>query len=1288
MPHGLDTQDHRVPPAYLAALHHRWLIDEPERRWRDEPGTLVFFDISGFTPLTERLATRGKIGGEELTDVLGAVFGELLAAAGTYGGDVLKFGGDAVLLHFAGDRHEVRACVAATEMQEVMRGTRKLRTSVGTVRLAASCGIASGPIHAFLVGSEFRELLVAGPTTTAALTMEAAAEAGEILLDPSTARALPASTLGEASDRGGHLLLRAPTAPPITASDRPASMPSVAGVQPSLAPYLAHGTEGEHRQGAVAFVQYRGVDAVLEEQGPDAAHAALDALIDAVQRACTRHQVTFVGTDCDRNAGKVMLTAGAPVGYPHDEDRLLLCLREILAHETPLHTRAGCNRGRIFAVHLGAPQRRTWTTMGETTNLAARVMGKAEPGEVLATQELLDRVTAPFALTPRPPLTLKGVAEPVAASVVGAVVEQTGSRRQWGTGRATPFVGRTAELAQLLDLVTSPEGSIVELAGPPGIGKSRLLSELEERALALGHDVVIVEGRPYGTDSAYGAVRGPLRELIAGSEPTDQRVQSALLDHLAEPSRRWASLVGIPFGLELPPSTEQRALTPTAARLRLRLELLPVLARIVPAGALLVIEDAHWLDEASANLLAAAVTAPGTRGLTAIISTREPVPDLQPDGMRRIELGPLEDAAVEALLHHDAEGQHPLAPAIAQALADRARGHPLFLEELISAARAGRDVNALPDTVEAMLVEHIDRLTPADRSVLRSAAVLGLGFDEEALAELVDLPLPEVRAALERLDDFIAPQGGGGWSFRQALARETAYEALPYRVRRTMHGRAAALLERMAGSEPGPSSPILSFHSDAAGDHDRSWRFSRMAAERAERQGAPVEASVFLRRALQAGKQIPELTPAALGDVALRLGDACELGGLYEEAEAAYRETARLVKHDPARRAEVCRKQGWLRERSGTYSQALRWYTRGLRELGEAGGLTATRLRGRLTLAYGAARLRQGKLEEAIEPLLEAARLAEHTEDSPSLAHASYLLDWAYTDLGRPVEHYRDQALRIYEELGDWTGLANVLNNLGVNAFFAGDWPGAIALYERSRQARERGGDVVRSGEALVNIGELLVDQGRLDEAEPRLKRALGLWRGAGFPVGVGVALMNLGRSAARRGDEERAAEYLARATETLDAIGSEQTIDVAVRESEFHLLAGRTAAAEDALEAARREALRRGGAPVLLAQIDRLRAAARAQAGELDEARALVAEARAAAEGTPYEEALCDDLAARLQLAAGESPHQVRWEGAHAVLRELDVARIWPPPFPGAAHTSAGVAIAAASPGLPQEGS
>jgi class 3 adenylate cyclase/tetratricopeptide (TPR) repeat protein len=1255
---------HAVDPAYLAVLHQRWLVDEPDRRWRDDPGTLVFFDISGFTPLTERLASRGKIGGEELTDILNLVFGELLAEAERYGGDTLKFGGDAVLLHFDGPEHELRACAAAWAMQQVMRSKRRLKTSVGTVSLGASCGIASGPVHAFLGGDEFRELLVAGPTTTAALTMEAAAHAGEILVADSTAAAIDHALLGGPGEGGGRPLLASPSVSerPL---ERPAAMPETAAIQPLLAPYLAHGAEGEHRQAVVAFLQYRGLDALLEQAGPEGVAIALDELMGTIQQACAHHGITFVGTDCDRGAGKVMLATGAPTGDTLDADRMLLGLREVLAIPQRLTIRAGVNRGRTFSLHLGAAHRRAWTTMGETTNLAARVMGRSPDGDLLATSAVIDQISAPFALRNVEPFMVKGVAAAVQASLVGAVDDRASSGQHRSTDhRTAPFVGRTAELDELEQLVRAASGAVVELRGEPGIGKSRLLEELAERTLAMGRRVVLVEGRPYGTDSAYGAVRPPLRELIVGDEdPTDHDVALALREHLDEPARRWTSLVGIPFGLELPPTAEQLALTPAAARMRLRLELLPVLGEIVPDGALLIVEDAQWLDEASASLLAAAVSAPVGRELTTIVATRQPVPDFDPVGMRTMELGPLDDVAVDALLSLD-DGVHtPLPPAVTSVIAARAHGHPLFLAELVAAARAGRDVEALPDTIEAVLVAHVDRLAPADRAVLRQAAVLGMGFGQELLGVLVGSQGAELEATLERLDDFLMREPNGHWTFRQALAREAAYEALPFRVRRRLHAQAAELLERASGNEVGPTSPILSLHAAAADDHPRSWRFSRIAAERAERQGAPIEAAVFLRRALHAGQHMADLTPRAVAEVAQQLGDVSELAGLYEQADAAYREARRLVAGDPIRTAELCRKRGWLRERTGSYSQALRWYTQGLTVLGEVGGLTAGRLRGRLTLAYGAARLRQGKLVDSIEPLLQAAEMAARTDDQPSLAHASYLLDWAHTDLGRPVEAYREQALRIYEDLGDWTGQANVLNNLGVDAYFAGDWLGAIDLYERSRRARERGGDVVRFGEALVNIGELMVDQGRIDEAEPRLRRALGLWRGAGFPVGVGVALMNLGRAAARRADDLVAEEYLERARETLEAIGSEQTIDVAVREGERLVLRRRGADALPGLEAARAEALRRGGAPVLLAQLDRFRAGALAQTGDFRGALALLDDALAAAHDTPYEAALAVDTRARLAQVCGEPVDQQAWDDALTELRRLGVIRIWPPP-------------------------
>src|SRR5438270_6567288 len=120
---------------YLASVHAAWLDDATSPHWSQDEATLLFADISGFTPLTERLARRGKVGGEELTDLLNAVFTSLLAVAGSYGGDCLKFGGDAVLLHFTGPDHEQRAVDAAHGMLRELRPFRRLRTAAGLVQL-------------------------------------------------------------------------------------------------------------------------------------------------------------------------------------------------------------------------------------------------------------------------------------------------------------------------------------------------------------------------------------------------------------------------------------------------------------------------------------------------------------------------------------------------------------------------------------------------------------------------------------------------------------------------------------------------------------------------------------------------------------------------------------------------------------------------------------------------------------------------------------------------------------------------------------------------------------------------------------------------------------------------------------------------------------------------------------------------------------------------------------------------------------------------------------------------
>ena len=197
-----DLRRH-VPPIALA-----WDDEAPGELWRVVDGTLVFADVSGFTALTEKLSRRGRIGAEEIVETLNRVFGPMLRIAGTRGGELLKFGGDALLFLFTGPDHTEQACDAAVEMRTALRQAAAVPTSVGRLSLKMSVGLHSGDIHLFLVGSPTRELLILGPGATSTALAEKAAEAGEIVVSAATAARLAPDAVRPARGR------RADAAPP------------------------------------------------------------------------------------------------------------------------------------------------------------------------------------------------------------------------------------------------------------------------------------------------------------------------------------------------------------------------------------------------------------------------------------------------------------------------------------------------------------------------------------------------------------------------------------------------------------------------------------------------------------------------------------------------------------------------------------------------------------------------------------------------------------------------------------------------------------------------------------------------------------------------------------------------------------------------------------------------------------------------------------------------------------------------------------------------------------------
>jgi class 3 adenylate cyclase/tetratricopeptide (TPR) repeat protein len=1156
---------------YAPLLLREWLASEPERLWRSFDGTLVFVDISGFTKLSERLARAGNIGAEELTDTIGSCFAGLLGVAYEAGGSLLKFGGDALLLLFRGEGHAQRGCRAAVGMRAALRQLGRIETSAGRVVLRMSIGVHSGALHLFLVGGSHREFMVSGPGATQTVTMESAANAGQIIVSAATAERLPPSVVGAAAGPG-FLLSAAPhgtddgSVPMEGTDDHALRLAIPVALRSHLGSELR---DAEHRRVTIAFLKFTGIDDRLQEDGEEATARALDAMIRVVQDGADRNSVTFLGTDVDAGGGKVILTAGAPTSGGNDEERMLLTLRDIVEQHPPIPLQIGVHAGYVFAGDIGPPYRQAYTVMGDAVNLSARVMSRASPGEILATDDVLDHSRTTFEVAQLEPFMVKGKSQPVIASRVGPVA----GSRDVGDKPELPLTGRDAELAafdEVLLQVRSGSGQLVRIVGDVGVGKSRLQRALRERA---GPELSVHEltCELHRSSTPYGAAVKLFRELadIPGDAGADEagRQLLALLEEALPELVEWAPLLVIAFGGDLPHTDATANLDEQYVRPRLHDAVLRFLGWRWSEPTLVTIEDVQWMDDASTDLFGA-IVARIERSPWVVCTTRREhdLTDVPDDGLT-IVLGPL-DAAATMTLAKAATSEAPLPAHEMAALIERSAGNPLFLEELIATARELGGVEQLPDSIEALTTARIDRLPHRERTVLSHVSVLGQRFPLE-LARAV-LPAEVDDEVWTRLGDLLELEGGTV-RFRHALTREVAYGALRYRRRRELHARAGEVIERSGGREQ-ESAALLSFHYFHAQRFDDAWRHSLLAAEQARAVYANAEATTFLERAIDASRGVDGLEAIELSRVHEQLGDVRDLMGGYREAVAAYRTARRLLPPDPVDQARLilkeAREHGWL----SRYSQALRWIRRGLALVKDLEGEDAARQRARLSAWYARFCEEEGRHRLALRWCERAIVAAGSASDTESLAHAHRIRGRVNGSVGELAAAAADweRALSLYEELGDLNGQGAITNNLAALAYYEGNWNQMREHLERSLAIYEQVGDQDGIATAKKNLGQLLCEQGLLAEAAEMIGDALRIFQAAGHRASLARAQRELAVVSARAGRHTAAIELLAAAHTAFRDVGAGvDDIDTMAVTAECELLQGDPTAALTILDEA-----------------------------------------------------------------------------------------------------------------------
>ena len=509
-------------------------------------------------------------------------------------------------------------------------------------------------------------------------------------------------------------------------------------------------------------------------------------------------------------------------------------------HALGFAVRMGINSGEVIVGTLGSDLGLEYAAVGRTAGLAQRMERLARSGTIYASRATASLIRRDFQLVEVGELPVAGSS---ARERVFEVIALSGGVGQPG---ASPFVGRRREIGALeraLARAKEGDGHAVVLVGEPGVGKTRLVHELTQRCAGVGVEVHRAGGTAHGRDAPLLGALELWRAMLgvsAGDDPAAARksIERRLLA-LDSSLQAELSLVHDFVGVAHP----ERPAPRLAAEGRTR-ALLSAMRRIVRAMSsvsttLVVVEDLHLIDEASAVYFSELVTAAaGTRTLVLFTSRPGEGPDsLREPGVEHVRLTPLSSRAsarlIESLL-----GDHPSVEQLVATIARRAGGNPFFCEELVSAlsesarlhGERGRyellvdaDDLALPATIHATLAARVDHLPRAAKELLNVAAVAGYEVSEPLLHEVSDLPAAEVAQAIAALiaAELLGERRGAAgveYVFNHPLTQEVAYRSQLREHRERAHVRIAHAIEALYPGRIDELAAISGWHFDAGGD--------------------------------------------------------------------------------------------------------------------------------------------------------------------------------------------------------------------------------------------------------------------------------------------------------------------------------------------------------------------------------------------------------------------------------------------------------------------------------------
>jgi class 3 adenylate cyclase/tetratricopeptide (TPR) repeat protein len=830
--------------------------------------------------------------------------------------------------------------------------------------------------------------------------------------------------------------------------------------------------------------------------------------------------------------------------------------------EHPLSLHAGLNYGTVVVGNIGTVDRVNFTVMGDPVNFAARLVERAESGEILVSESVRRRTRGLFDFESLGTIKIRGKSRPVSVFRITGVCPG-GGRRGRVAEDELPFVGRLEETEVILAALNRAldcRGQVIEVTGEPGIGKTRLKEEIRRRPEAA--DFLWLEGRcqSYGENRGYGPFEDLFRSFF--DLPSDADPETGLTvirERLRSlfPGGGWKDIsfaVGrLLFGRgggakgAADPAVDWKSLFQFIDRFFLSL------SREKPL--VIAVEDCQWIDRTSAELLAYIIEHSLRSPIVFYLNRRPEVSarfaplvkllksDRDEEFLWRIGLQGLPRADGKRLSGHLA-GLFDLPADGGDAFLARSEGNPLFLEELVRSYHnreitpvlhggrgAAMDLDRVPATLAGLLTGRIDRLRPPLRIVLETASVIGRHFDIDILSALLpDQAQPTaqlVELSGHGLISAAVPTGSGRFKFRHHLMRDVVYQHMLKESRTAHHNRLArSMVEELKDRLPDLCHTVA-YHFEKGAEPRQAMYYYLKAAGRSRERDAPKEAIRFLDRALVLGVGLSGSLPSGMERSARMIRASLhKLTRDYERALGDYRWVIEEGNGSTGT-AAYCRalnEIGEIHRLQGRPDQALTCFSRAVARAQKA-GRPKTYAEGLNRMGVAAAGT--GDLEGAEKYFMESLTVRRRIEDAKGIADC-------LTNLGGVALHrgkldlaieYNQKAQRKYERLGEKSYLARSLNNIGAAMEKKGDLEVAGDYYSRSLVVSTKIGDRLGVAMSLSNLGNIELALKNFEAAVRKHGAAIHIFRSLDHKAGEAHSLNGLGLAYSQMMEYDRAEE-------------------------------------------------------------------------------------------------------------------------------------------------------------------